>query len=398
MAEIKMVMSRKVTVNLGRNLLLDLLRGLSALVVCLGHLRNAILVDGSDLIHPSIPLKAFYFITGFGHQAVMVFFVLSGYFVGGAVLRSGASFGWKSYLVSRLTRLWVVLIPCLVLTWGVGLIVEHYALEATLGVSNDVWHSGPKMGEYSVSLNTFLGNIFFLQTIAFPVFGFNGPLWSLANEFWYYMLLPMLAIGFGLVGKKAIVVQSVTLIFALIIVCWLPHEILNSFLIWLMGVAVYGLQTKIKTLNLSLVRIFTCISILMFSLALCNAKFSFVQISDNQSDFIVGLSFACLCLLLTYQDFFQCHQSTIAKFSLYISEVSYSLYLSHFPMVILIATTMYQSKKLMPDGWALVQFSGWGLLLLALASLMWWLFESRTTFVRSKLVFIMNANPPKGIL
>jgi peptidoglycan/LPS O-acetylase OafA/YrhL len=328
----------------------------------------------------------------------MVFFVLSGYFVGGAVLRSGANFGWKSYLVSRLTRLWVVLIPCLVLTWGVGLIVEHYALEATLGVSKDDWHSGPKMGEYSVSLNTFIGNIFFLQTIAFPVFGFNGPLWSLANEFWYYMLFPMLAIGFGLVGKKAIVVQSVTLIFALIIACWLPHEILNSFLIWLMGVAVYGLQTKIKTLNLSVVRIFTCISILMFSLALCNAKFSFVQISDNQSDFIVGLSFACLCLLLTYKDFFQCHQSTIAKFSLYISEVSYSLYLSHFPMVILIATTMYQSKKLMPDGWALVQFSGWGLLLLALASLMWWLFESRTTFVRSKLVFIMNANSPLGIL
>ena len=76
-------MATKVMVNLGRNLWLDLLRGLSALVVCLGHLRNAILVDGSDLIHPSITLKAFYFITGFGHQAVMVFFVLSGYFVGG---------------------------------------------------------------------------------------------------------------------------------------------------------------------------------------------------------------------------------------------------------------------------------------------------------------------------
>jgi len=380
-------------VNLGRNLWLDLLRGLSALLVCLGHLRNAILVDGSDLIHPGIPLKAFYFITGFGHQAVMVFFVLSGYFVGGAVLRSGVNFSWNSYLVSRLTRLWVVLIPCLFLTWGVGLIVEHYAFEATLGASNEIWHSGPKMGEYSVSFNTLLANIFFLQTISFPVFGFNGPLWSLANEFWYYMLFPMLAIGIGLVGKKAIVVQSATLIFALIIACWLPYEILNGFLIWLMGVAVYGLKTKIKTLNLNVLRIFTCISVLMFSLALCNAKLSFVQISDNQSDFVVGLSFACLCLLLTYQNFFQFHWPTIAKFSLYISEVSYSLYLSHFPMVIFIATIIYQSKKVMPDGFALVQFSGWGLLLLAFASLMWWLFESRTAFVRRKLVFFINTNP-----
>jgi peptidoglycan/LPS O-acetylase OafA/YrhL len=78
-----MMMAQKVMFNLGRNLWLDLLRGLSALVVCLVHLRNAVLLDGSDLIHPSIPQKAFYFITGFGHQAVIFLFVLSGYFVGG---------------------------------------------------------------------------------------------------------------------------------------------------------------------------------------------------------------------------------------------------------------------------------------------------------------------------
>ena len=376
--------------NKSRNLWLDLLRGLSALVVCLGHLRNAILVDGSDLIHPSIPLKAFYFITGLGHQAVMVFFVLSGYFVGGAVLRSGANFSWKSYLVSRVTRLWVVLIPCLVLTWCVGLIVEHYALEATLGANNAVWHSGPKMGEYSVSLNTFFANIFFLQTIAFPVFGFNGPLWSLANEFWYYMLFPMLAIGFGLVGKKSVVVQSLTLMFALIIALWLPHEILNGFLIWLMGVAVYRLQTKIKMMNLSYVGIFSCVSVLIFILALCNAKLSFVQISNNQSDVIVGLSFAFLCLLLTFQQPLQSRFSMLGGFSIHISDLSYSLYLSHFPIVILITSTIYHSQKLVPYGLALAQFFGWALLLLVLAGLISWLFESRTDFVRNKLMSIIQ--------
>lgn len=66
-----------------RNLWLDLIRGCSALLVCMGHLRNAILVDYAELIHPSIAIKAIYFITSFGHQAVMIFFVLSGYFVGG---------------------------------------------------------------------------------------------------------------------------------------------------------------------------------------------------------------------------------------------------------------------------------------------------------------------------
>jgi hypothetical protein len=34
-------------------------------------------------------------------------------------------------------------------------------------------------------------NAFFLQTIAGPTFGSNGPLWSLAYEWWYYVLFPL---------------------------------------------------------------------------------------------------------------------------------------------------------------------------------------------------------------
>ena len=37
-------------------------------------------------------------------------------------------------------------------------------------------------------------NAFFLQTIVGPTFGSNGPLWSLAYEWWYYVLFP-LALG-----------------------------------------------------------------------------------------------------------------------------------------------------------------------------------------------------------
>ena len=175
-----------------------------------------------------------------------------------------------------------------------------------------------------------------------------------------------------------------------IIASWLPNEILNGFLIWLFGVVVYSLRTKIGLINPILARIFLGLSVLMFTLVLCNTKLSFVQTSESQSDFMVGLSFACLCLSLTNHKSLKCDRPALAKFALYISEVSYSLYLSHFPVVILITTTMYQSKKVLPDEWGFVQFSGWGLLLLALASLMWWLFESRTAFVRSKVLALSN--------
>jgi peptidoglycan/LPS O-acetylase OafA/YrhL len=61
-------------------------------------------------------IAAAYLITGLGHQWVIVFFVLSGYLVGGSVLRSVAvnHWSWRVYLLNRLTRLYAVLIPALV--------------------------------------------------------------------------------------------------------------------------------------------------------------------------------------------------------------------------------------------------------------------------------------------
>ena len=97
-----------------RNITLDWLRGLSALAVFSGHLRAALFVDFSTQADPSIMQKIFYLMTGLGHQAVIIFFVLSGYLVGGSVIRSmrGKSMlDIKKYSIARITRLWAVLIP-----------------------------------------------------------------------------------------------------------------------------------------------------------------------------------------------------------------------------------------------------------------------------------------------
>jgi peptidoglycan/LPS O-acetylase OafA/YrhL len=377
--------------DISRNLWFDLIRGCSALIVCLGHLRNAILVDYSELVNPSIPIKAFYFMTSLSHQAVMVFFVLSGYFVGGAVLRSGAKFSWRNYLTSRLTRLWVVLIPCLLITWIVGITVEHYSPLVLSGANYDVWHSGPKIDEYSADLSTFLANMFFMQTIKSPVFGLNGPLWSLANEFWYYMLFPLLAIAIGLIKSRKFFLRTVAFIFAMVIIWCLPNDILYGFMVWIMGVAVYLLQTKVKLLNAIKARIFLLAGILLFGLFLGYSRStSLIQIIPIEPDFAVGFSFAFLCLALTNQTFPITRWPRFASFSLHISEVSYSMYLSHFPIVILIASTIYDSRKAVPDGLVLTQYVGWGLLLMAIGSTVWWLFESRTAFVRDKVNALVN--------
>lgn len=131
--------------------------------------------------------KAFYFLTGLGHQSVMIFFVLSGFFIAGSVSAAFErdKWSWREYTINRLTRLWVVLLPALIVT----LILDQIGMGLTHGAGYDgryreMVNSGPSLAEpANLGITTFLGNMAFLQTIATPVFGSNGPLWTLANEF-----------------------------------------------------------------------------------------------------------------------------------------------------------------------------------------------------------------------
>src|SRR5260370_19577283 len=99
---------------------LDLIRGVSALAVMLGHVRGLFFLDFPFLADKSLTYRVLYAVTGFGHQAVMIFFVLSGYFIGMSAIDSvaGRRWSWLVYLVDRLTRLQLVLFPALRL-WAV---------------------------------------------------------------------------------------------------------------------------------------------------------------------------------------------------------------------------------------------------------------------------------------
>ena len=181
-----------------RDAALDLVRGVSALLVMLGHLRGFLIVDYGGVPAPGLLTKVFYFATGLGHEAVMVFFVLSGYFVGGSVLAGlgKGSFRWGGYAAARLTRLWMALGPALLLTLAADLVGRQMNPEAYAGGLAHLFSSGPQSSEpASLAPSTFLGNFFFLQTVTLPVYGSNGPLWSLANEFWYYLVFPLLAVS-----------------------------------------------------------------------------------------------------------------------------------------------------------------------------------------------------------
>lgn len=159
------------------------------------HARSLVFVDYGEMRSPELLVKGFYFLTGFGHEAVMVFFVISGYLVGGKVwiLYREGRFGWRRYLADRLSRLYAVLFVALVLgavlDWSGYLFFNSYGLY-NKGHAGQIAVLGTAPFDRMGWLD-FLVNAFFLQTIAGPPFGSNGPLWSLAYEWWYYILFPV---------------------------------------------------------------------------------------------------------------------------------------------------------------------------------------------------------------
>ena len=145
---------------------LDLVRFLAACLVYLYHSNQRWLVE------PILPLAQH------GHSAVIVFFVLSGYVI--AYVTDTKEKDWATYSASRLSRVYSVAVPTIVLTLlldavGRQLLAEPYGypfdwfgvrILGSLLMANEVWF---------VSITSFS----------------NVPYWSICYEAWYY-------VGFGL--------------------------------------------------------------------------------------------------------------------------------------------------------------------------------------------------------
>jgi peptidoglycan/LPS O-acetylase OafA/YrhL len=309
------------------SVLLDLIRGLAALAVLAEHWRNLFFLDYSLLPHHNLFLLVLYLLTGAGHQAVMIFFVLSGYLIGGSVFRSLGSgqWSWMDYLLHRFTRLWIVLIPGLLLGLLWDWIGVHHTAATLLYTGHAANHMIPDVAPRLTALN-FFGNLAFLQTLYVPTFGSNGALWSLANEFWYYILFPL---GVFALRKSTRLVPRLLCIALFLLLAWTPCRLLlPSFPIWLAG----ALLAKMPVLRLTnFTRIAVAVVYAVLYLGMTHQPF----VAGIRSDFIFAIiTFFFFWIMLSAND--TAKRNAATAFSRSLSSFSYTLYVVHIPLLLLL--------------------------------------------------------------
>jgi peptidoglycan/LPS O-acetylase OafA/YrhL len=311
------------------SVLLDLVRGTAAIMVLIEHIRNLMFVPWKDVTGQRALWFPFYLVTGAGHQAVVLFFLLSGYLVSSTVLRARAQgrWSWKSYSEHRLVRLWIVLWPALLL----GLLLDSIGSRLPHAEWLYVGRHGSGMLQNAaqhLGLSTLAGNAVFLQTIFVDTLGTNGALWSLSNEFWYYVIFPLGLIA--LRGPARVATRIVFAILAVAIAVMVGREILLAFPIWLLGAALNLVKpgTFHRWVLLPVVPVF---------LALFFAH-TYYGLERDYALAIVG--FVLLATLLGFRQRAQAGAST--KISRNLARFSYTLYLVHTPFLVLIAGLLIQ--------------------------------------------------------
>ncbi|ROQ06246.1 peptidoglycan/LPS O-acetylase OafA/YrhL [Rathayibacter sp. PhB93] len=368
---------------------LDSVRACAALLVLVAHVRQAFLVPAAETrLGPAD--SALYALTSLGHGAVIVFFVLSGFFVGGSVLSalSRDAFSWTRYLTSRLTRLWLVLIPALVLTAvldavGVAFLLDRpqYAPGGSAQVDGGILGA--------------LGNVVFLQPHLVRPFGTDQPLWSIGYEAGYYLLFPLLLVGLTRgSGRRRVLCAAA----AVVVVFVLGPAGTGLFLAWLAGAAVAWRGAAATRFLARLGRKGTAASIVAVLLLVISAM-SVDRLAKAGPDdlgwttWATTIAAAALVVVL-------CHSEGTPGKSLdrllrggtWVSGFSVSLYATHVPVLMLLHALLFPP----PSAWWQPSVASWaGVLALALlACAVGWAFgaltERRTEAVRAGVLGVVE--------
>ncbi len=343
----------------GGLLFLDGLRGLAAFYVMVGHARWLLWEGYSDgyLRHPqdySLASKLgvyFFSLFKYGHEAVLFFFVLSGFVIHlryarqlAAPSASGICFGWAAFVWRRARRLYPPLLAAILLSFCLDAFGQWQGFPVYF--QNTPY---PNINENVVphlELATLGGNLAFLMDAYVPAFGTDGPLWSLKFEWWFYMLYPL----FWWITKRSWVAATVlmTLLFgASFGPCYWPlrllQQVFSAMLIWWLGVLLADVHAGRIRLSWKTVAV--------VAMAIGGAVWALV--GDGRS-LAIGCGFAALLASGFALEARGKRLSWLEKLKP-LGDMSYTLYVTHFPVLVLLSGWLMSRS----EGGVLPRHFGW---------------------------------------
>jgi peptidoglycan/LPS O-acetylase OafA/YrhL len=302
------------------------MRGAAALLVVLSHARLYFYLEsGVPSGGRSTVEKVLLVPTSFGRESVAVFFVLSGYFVGGQVLRQirRGTFSPSEFAAKRFSRLWLVLVPGLACT---------AILDA---VSRSLWTAnGAYQGDGRSNVSTALCNAAFLMDGRCSPFGTNESLWSLGYEFWFYIVFAAVtAAAYAMRRRKPTAVAVGLLVTAVAVAAFGP-VLLTLIPAWLIGVVVAEATARMDgwtPRNPALAG--------GLALALVGLFASYALDTGLAVKYLMlGIAFAPLIGMLALRDLSApAALASLERLGVWLGGWSFTLYVFHLPVLMLLA-------------------------------------------------------------
>jgi len=319
---------------------MDAMRFFAALAVVLGHARALVWVPPGQG-DPMVPWAwTFSQFASFGHHAVMVFFVLSGFWISHSTMRhlAGERF-WPGFLTDRLSRLLVVVVPGLAFgavldLLGAGLFhgVAYWGGLGVLSLVDGVYDR--------LTPQVLIGNLLFLQNFAVHTAGTNGSLWSVGYELWYYVWFAALAVS---IRRRA---PSPVLLALVLGVIW--PVLLLSFPVWLMGCFVHYADRRwgrraVPSRNKA--RVLLAAGVLAMLAVILLQRQAHVKYFIADVPFGLAFTLVLWALLRGALPF----PRWLAPFARYGAGASFSLYVTHYPLLVLTVSAIGYETRRNPD-------------------------------------------------
>lgn len=301
------------------SILLDLIRGISAQLVVLGHLFSFYNIFG--LSHHDNR----FLIQNFG---VIVFFILSGFLIGYSVDNKSTkeAYTYRHFFIDRFSRIFIAYLPSL---FVIGLIdfiaykfIGNYNYKDAFNVEN------------------FIGNMFMLQD--FPIqnalgkvlkhplhltlFGSARPLWTVAVEWWIYLF-------FGFIYFKKINYKNIIFLLPLMIVPFFRIGFGGNGLsiLWFIGLASFFV---LKTNPLKENHFF--LIALLITASIVRLLFNNFEVFDLAFSVLVTMALFVYLSYLQNKPKPNYFFTIINNSSATLSAFSFSLYLLHYSIIELV--------------------------------------------------------------